>query len=279
MSRTPSRLVALWCWYHGTRFRGYQAQADAVTVQATLKAALLKAGLERSPVASGRTDAGVHARMLVLSLRVLDGGPLDELPGRINAHLPGDLGIALARPAPAHFNAQWRSRVKEYRYRLLTGARPDWAPFGWPVEVDPTRLEGVLRRAVGTFDYSAFHDPSSAVKPRTIRAIEVARGRDGLVDVRVRGEGFGRYMVRSLVGAAVAVARAEWSVDGFEAALASGSSAEGLDSPGRPSRRFRAPAAGLTLWNVEYDAVDDPFTAEERRTAQGLPLAPPFVED
>ncbi|MCU0698071.1 MAG: tRNA pseudouridine(38-40) synthase TruA [Myxococcaceae bacterium] len=250
-----------------------------MTVQATLKAALLKAGLERSPVASGRTDAGVHARMLVLSMRVLEGGPLDALPARINAHLPEDLGIALARPAPPHFNAQWRSRVKEYRYRLHRRGEAAWAPFSWQVEVDAARVHEVLQRAVGTFDFSAFHDPSSAVKPRTVRSVEVAEGPDGLLDVRVRGEGFGRYMVRSLVGAAVAVARAEWSAEAFVAALSPEHPAAALDSPERPSRRFRAPAAGLTLWNVEYDPPDDPFTAEERRRAMGLPLAPPFADD
>jgi tRNA pseudouridine38-40 synthase len=263
----------MWCWYHGAHFRGYQAQGDAPTVQMAMRTAMRSAGLERSPVASGRTDAGVHARMMVLSFRLVDGGAIDQVPSRINTHLPGTVGVALAKEAPPHFNAQWRSRVKEYRYRLLAVDGSPWAPFAWRVDASAVQLRATLAKAVGTHDFSAFHDPSSVVKPRTVVSAEVVEAGNGLLDVRLRGEGFGRYMVRSLVGAAVAVARGDWSDEAFEAALRCGGAPDD-----QPSRRFRAPAGGLTLWNVEYDAADYPFTAEERRAAQGVPRTPPFTE-
>jgi tRNA pseudouridine38-40 synthase len=272
MSRTPSRLTALWCWYHGARFRGYQAQADAPTVQATLWEALEAAGIHRKPVASGRTDAGVHARMHVLSLRVPLEITLEDVPARLNAHLPPDVGIALAKPTPPHFNAHWRTTAKEYRYRLLVAERPSWSPFAWRVALRPERLTEPLALAVGTHDFSAFHDQSSVVRPRTLTSVEVVEADDGLVEVRLRGDGFGRYMVRALVGGAVSVARGEWSQAGFSEALARGASGP------RRSALERAPANGLVLWNVEYDEKDDPFTADERREAPNVPDAPPFLE-
>ncbi|MBL8918734.1 MAG: tRNA pseudouridine(38-40) synthase TruA [Myxococcaceae bacterium] len=274
MSRTPSRLVALWCWYHGGAFRGYQAQREGPTVQQTLWEAMAAAGFSRRPVASGRTDAGVHARMHVHSFRLVEDVPEEEVAARISAKLPPTVGVALSREAPAHFNAHWRTSAKEYRYRLLLDDDAAWSASAWQVRgVDAGLLHDTLSLAVGTHDFFAFHDKSSAVKARTIESAEVVPLRRGLIDVRLRGAGFGRYMVRYLVGGAVAVARGEWTRDAFAEALARGQSAP------RPVVLERAPAAGLVLWNVEYAPAEDPFTAEERRASLNVPRAPPFYVD
>jgi tRNA pseudouridine38-40 synthase len=274
MSRTPSRLVALWCWYHGGAFRGYQAQREGPTVQQTLWEAMAAAGFSRRPVASGRTDAGVHARMHVHSFRLVEDVPVEEVAARISAKLPSTVGVALSREAPAHFNAHWRTSAKEYRYRLLLDDDAAWSASAWRVDdVDVGLLRETLALAVGTHDFFAFHDKSSAVRERSIEHIDVREARPGLLDVRLRGTGFGRYMVRYLVGGAVAVARGEWTRDAFAEALARGQSAH------RPRVLERAPAAGLVLWNVEYAPAEDPFTAEERRASLNVPRAPPFFVD
>lgn len=228
------------------------------------------AGLERNPVATGRTDAGVHARMQVLSFKLLGEGAIDDVPGRINAHLPNTLGIALARAAPPHFNAHWKASAKEYRYRLLLADDPRWSRDAWRVTFDVATLRETLALAVGTHDFFAFHDKSSVVRPRTVSSVEVVESASGLVDVRLRGDGFGRYMVRYLIGGAVAVASKAWSKDAFAEAIARGATAI------RPEVLERAPAAGLVLWNVEYPPADDPFTGEERLASAGVPREPPF---
>lgn len=263
----PSRIVALWCWYHGGGFRGYQSQPQGPTVQDTMKAALRAAGLERNPVPSGRTDLGVHARMQVLSLRVVEGVPAEAVATRLNAVLPKDVGIALGRDAPPRFNAAWCASRKLYRYRLLVRDDAAWAQHGWRVDVDAGRVRALLERAVGTRDFFAFHDKSSAQKARTLRNVEVVE-RDGRVDVRFEGDGFGRYMVRFLVGAAVGVARGEVREDDYLRAL---EAPVPFDAP-------KAPPQGLVLWEVGYPRELDPFTAEERRLAPGVPGEPPFVD-
>src|SRR5687767_14936972 len=101
MKEQSSRLVALWCWYDGGAFRGYQSQPVGPTVQDTLMAALRASGLSRNPVPAGRTDLGVHARMQVGSMRIVENLPTSELAARINAHLPRSVGVAVARDAPA----------------------------------------------------------------------------------------------------------------------------------------------------------------------------------
>lgn len=259
----PSRVVALWCWYHGGAFRGYQSQPEGPTVQDTLLTALRRAGLERNPVPSGRTDAGVHARMQVLSMRVVEEGLSPaEVAARINAQLPPTVGIACVRPAHAKFHAHWRSTGKEYRYRL----GPAETPWRWRVQVDAARVGELLSLAVGTRDFSSFHDASSPVKARTLDAVSTVETSEGL-EVRLRGEGFGRFMVRLLVGAAVAVARGEAPEADYRAAL----------DRAAPFPRFRAPAQGLVLWEVFYPPAEDPFSAEDRRLAPSVPGEPPFA--
>ncbi len=220
--------------------------------------------------------------MQVLSFRLEGSLTMQELPARVNEHLPTSLGVALARHAPPHFNAHWRSSMKEYRYRILVGSNARWAPYAWGFDVAPEKLDEVLQVAVGAHDFSAFHAKRSAVRERVISSVEVVELSAGLIDVRVRGDRFGKYMVRSLIGGAVAVASGAWSKDEFAEALARGSTSD-PEGPEQTRRRLghgdRAPAAGLVLWSVEYPPADDPFTAQERREASEVPRGPPFSTD
>lgn len=204
--------------------------------------------------------------MQVLSLRVVERGPPEEMAERLNAALPPTVGIACSRLAGPKFHAAWSAVGKEYRYRLILEDDPRWNTAAWNVKLDPNLLERALPLVVGTRDFSVFHDSSSAVRPRTITdACLVSTG--GRLEVRLKGDAFGRYMVRQLVGGLVDVANGTCSLEAFAAALS---------GAGR-LRPTRAPAQGLVLWEILYPSDDDPF-ASERRDASGLPPTPPFCE-
>lgn len=224
-------------------------------------AALRSAGFSRNPVPCGRTDLGVHARMQVLGMRVVEGVPPQDVAGRLNACLPADVGIALSREAPYKFHPQWQARTKEYRYRLLLEDDPAWAPYAWRVDVDPGKVREVLSLSVGTHDFFAFHDKSSKQLPRTVREVTVER-QGPIADLRVVGDGFARYMVRYLVGGAVAIARGELDVALYRAAL----------ERATPFAGVKAPAQGLILWEVRYPDAMDPFAG----ATPVLPSRPPF---
>lgn len=262
-----SRITALWCWYHGGPFRGYQSQVEGPTVQGVLTAAMRAAGIERGSVVAGRTDLGVHARMQVVSVRLDDGMPISDLAARINAGLPAGVGVAQAAEAPLHFSAQWKAEGKQYRYRLLLNDDSAWSPFAWRVDVDPTRVAQVLRHALGTHDFWAFHEKASPRINRTITKVEVVEPAPGRVDLRLTGSGFGRYQVRYLVGSAVAVARGEVREEDFLAGIDRAVLFDGV----------KAPAQGLTLWEVLYPAAFDPFPLPARVASAGVPNGPPFV--
>jgi tRNA pseudouridine38-40 synthase len=227
---------------------------------------LRAAHFSRNPVPAGRTDAGVHARMQVLVMRVPEPVAAEDVAQRLDEVLPDDVGICLSRPAPPRFHPQWKAEAKEYRYRLALRDDAAWASFSWRVDVEPAAVLEVLRGAVGTRDFWAFHDKSSGRQPRTVRSVEGGEVDDGIYELVLRGDGFARYMVRYLVGGAVAVARKEVQAHDYQRALAEAVEFRGV----------RAPAQGLTLWDVRWPEGLDPFTAAERTAAAGLPPGPPF---
>jgi tRNA pseudouridine38-40 synthase len=251
----PPSLVALWCWYHGGPFRGYQTQVEGPTVQQTLEAGLRAAGFSRNPINAGRTDLGVHARMQVLSMRVVEGVPATGVAARLNAHLPGGVGIICSRPTVTGFNAQWSATGKEYRYRLALQDVPGWAPFAWRVDVDPQKLAVQVAKLAGARDFFAFHDKGSSRIVRRITRAELLHLEPGVVEVQLEGDGFARYMVRYLVGSAVAVAQGTLDEAVFDLAL--------LEA--RVFTKRRAPPHGLVLWSVSYPPDADPFSVGDRR--------------
>ncbi|WP_164001917.1 tRNA pseudouridine synthase A [Pyxidicoccus caerfyrddinensis] len=279
LQSTSKRIpVALWIWYRGGNFRGFQRQPEGPTVQAALEEALASVGVPATIMPAGRTDRGVHARMQVVSVRLEPGDSAEALEKRLPARLPDGLGLCAVR-RPGSFHAQWSASGKAYRYRLRLDGTPDaaWAPYSLDVagepllqsgaRVMPERLEALLGQAVGTRDFIAFHEKSSPRKPRTLESATLHALGGGLYEARLSGDGFARYQVRYLVGSALKVAagllpEAEW-----KAALETGAAVEG----------FKAPAHGLVLWEVRYPPGLDPFTAGERLHPPGLPLEPPFI--
>lgn len=269
--------LAIWLWYRGGAFHGFQRQPRGPTVQGQLREALAAAGVGASANPAGRTDRGVHARMQVVSLRTSAAVTPEAVRASIDRAAPGALGVVACRRAHPSFHAQWSSGGKEYRYRIALhpGAIPDpWRGYAWsPAEHPrlgarpaPERVAELLRRAEGARDFWAFHEKSSPRKPRRLHSAELRELSPGLFEARLRGDSFGRYQVRYLVGGAVAVACGALAESAWEDALGAA-----VEIPG-----LKAPAEGLVLWSVAYPAPLDPFTPGERERGEGLPAGPPF---
>ena len=238
----PFRRVAVWCWYRGAGFHGYQHQHALRTVQGELLRAFAAVGLERNPVVAGRTDKGVSARMQVLSFRLARGRELELTMTLLNDALPHDVRLHRGREVGPSFHAAWSATAKEYRFTL------DRSHAG-----DLSRLRDVAALVPGTRNFQVFHFKTSEVKPRTVTSVDVQAGSND-VTLRFVGDGFARHMVRMLTGGMTAVARGEVDIDTFRA---------GLDA----QRNFHcptAPADGLTLWSVDYAPQVDPFLPAER---------------
>src|ERR1051325_3778610 len=105
--------------YLGTRYAGWQAQANALSVQEVVEEALEK--LFQEPVrrhGAGRTDSGVHA----LAQRAHADLPF-EIPSRglilgINQLLPPDVRVTRVENVADDFHALFAAKTKTYEYRI-----------------------------------------------------------------------------------------------------------------------------------------------------------------
>ena len=192
--------------FAGTRYCGFQVQANGPSVCAAIQDAL-EAVLGHRPEVKGcsRTDAGVHAEKFCLSLREAGAIPCDKLILALNVHLPDDIAVTACREVPPDFHARYSATGKEYVYRLLNSRIKD--PFspnltcrlGYTLEAP--LLDGQAGDFIGAHDFAAFQAKGSGVEDtvRTITRFSVVREGE-LVLFTVRGDGFLYKMVRIMVG-------------------------------------------------------------------------------
>ena len=237
--------------YRGTRYAGWQRQENALAVQQVLEEGLARVlGAPVRVVGASRTDAGVHARGQVVSLDAPEAATARALVHGVDAHLPEDVRVLAAAPAPPGFHARKHAAGKEYRYHLRRVAVLSPLDAETAVRVSPRIDVAALRAAAamlpGRHDFTAFaRTGGSATHPfRRIDAAEWLAEGDALV-FRVVGEGFLRGMVRALVGTMLEVGRGRRDPASFGALLA-----------GRPRAEAgpNAPAHGLVLERVDYPA-------------------------
>jgi tRNA pseudouridine38-40 synthase len=242
--------------YDGTDFHGWQVQEGLRTVQGELTRVLSM--LENSEVhvaGSGRTDAGVHAEGQVATVKMTKLFTPEKLRLAINGNLWYDLRVFSVEKVDDNFHARFSAREKTYIYRVVNA--PMISPFlcrfahleSKPLDV--VRMNDVARHFLGTHDWTAFSaaqsDSESRVRTITKMMVESrwdARARASVVEITVTGDGFLRYMVRSIVGTLLEVGRGDKKEEIVQEAIISGD--RRLCGP-------TAPANGLTLYEVRYD--------------------------
>ncbi len=199
--------------YVGTRFAGWQVQPGLPTIQGVLESRLGALLRERVRIAgAGRTDAGVHALGQVANLMTASRIPPEGLRRGVNARLPEEIRVLEVAEAPGSFHARSDARLKEYRYRIARGevVSPFVAPFALPLRgpLDVEAMRSAARTFLGRHDFTSFCPAACRVegKERTIVLSEVVE-EDGVVEYRVRAEGFLQHMVRTMVGTLLWVGR------------------------------------------------------------------------
>jgi len=246
------RTFKLTIGYDGTSYAGWQRQARVDTVQGRVEGALGEIeGRAVTVHGAGRTDAGVHARGQVASFKLEHAIEAGALWRALNAKLPDDIRVVGVELAPDSFHARYLARRKSYRYRICQGpvADPMEHRFTWhvPQPLDLATMTRAGRVLVGRHDFAAFQTAASAADIRsTVRTILELRVRpesDGIVAIDIVGEGFLRYMVRTITGTLVEVGLGRRPVSEMSGILASRS---------RDRAGATAPPQGLCLMAVDY---------------------------
>ena len=170
------RTLKLTIAYDGTAYSGWQCQPDRPTVQQTLEMALNKiTGESIRTLASGRTDAGVHALGQVVGFRTESRLPPDVFVRALNANLPFDIAVLDAVEVSAGFHAICSVVRKRYRYVIHDGRIRDvfLRRFAWHYVYGRLDADAMRRAAaclLGTHDFSSF-ESSGAERATSIRTI------------------------------------------------------------------------------------------------------------
>ncbi|WP_106849710.1 tRNA pseudouridine(38-40) synthase TruA [Blastococcus sp. Marseille-P5729] len=252
--------------YDGTDFSGWAPQPDRRTVCGILQTTLRM--ILRRPVrlvVAGRTDAGVHASGQVAHLDLpaeLFASHERLLLRRLAGLLPPDVRVTGISEAPPDFDARFSGLSRSYAYRI---SDREWGVdplrrqdvVHWPRPLDTALMQAASEQLRGLHDFAAYcKRRADATTIRTLLRLDWGRERDGVIRADVQADAFCHSMVRSLVGALVAVGEGRKPVD-WPAGL--------LARQERSSEIAVAPAKGLTLVAVEYPP-DDQLAARNRVT-------------
>ena len=237
------------CSYKGTNYYGWQKQVGFVSVQSTIEEALSK--VYDTPISitgSGRTDAGVHALRQYFHYDDPKEKDLNQLCYALNKMLPEDIKILSLEVVDNDFHSRYNAKKKIYEYRIVLKNKDpfqDQLAFVYPMEFDFDLFKSALFKFVGKHNYQDFtskeEDEGGFV--REIYSIDV--NKDGNeIRVRFTGNGFMRYQIRNMIGAAISVANKKENLDFIDYHL--------KEDKKREIISYKSPANGLYLVDVLY---------------------------
>lgn len=234
--------------YQGRRYRGWQIQKNARTVQGELVQALtgIFGDTRFEFQGAGRTDAGVHALMQVAHLEVQSRLAPGVLLTKLNQVLPSDINVVRVEPVSPRFHARHHAERRSYLYQISRRRTAFAKNFVWWVdaELDLDAMREAGRLFVGLNDFRSFTDDSSDEKSTRVLVEHLEIVEEGaLLLVRILGSHFIWKMVRRMVGVLVEVGRGRLKPADVARFLAEDST--------RPAE-LTAPASGLFLEKVFY---------------------------
>jgi len=251
--------------YDGTDFAGWAKQPNLRTVQGEILKSLIQifgqSADDFGMRVGGRTDAGVHADHQVChidlgatQLKRLGRNPLTV--ARLNSLLPKDVSILKIAKASKGFDARFSSTGRSYSYAIsdaLTSPNPK------TVE----KMNLAAKKLLGLKDFGAFCKPrEGATTIRELRTLSVKRARDGRVVVEVSADAFCHNMVRSLVGALIAVGQGRLTASELSA----------IQKQAKRTSQFKVVGPeGLSLSKISYPPAKDlAKQAEKARNMRSL---------
>ena len=236
--------------YDGGPYKGFQAQGDLPTVQASIERAVAAfCGESVRLQAAGRTDTGVHALRQVIHIDLARDWRPEVVRDALNAHLvPEPIAVTSACLAPEGFHARFSAKGRRYLFRILNRMAPPGLDRGrvWHVKkpLDAAAMQAAAARLIGHHDFTTFRDIDCQAKT-PMKTLDVATvSREG-EEVRLAFEArsFLHRQVRSMTGSLAEVGVGRWSADDLAAALA---------ARDRTACGPVAPAEGLYLAEVTY---------------------------
>ena len=237
--------------YQGNNYQGWQKQPDAPSIEETIETVLSRIlNTEINIYGSGRTDAGVHAYNQTFHFDVdKENIDIDKLRYSVNCLLPKDIFIKEMKIVDDDFHARFSIKEKTYEYNIKFGDRD---VFNYqneatiPIPTDVIKICDSLKLFIGKHNYQNFtsKEEDEAGFVREIKEIVCEYDeKNNRLKITITGTGFMRYMVRYIVGTALAIGQGKEEPSFIT---------DNLDTTERHIVSYKAPAEGLFLKDVKY---------------------------
>lgn len=235
--------------YDGTNYHGWQIQPHCVSVQEVLQRALSTLlRREMEVVGAGRTDAGVHARMMAAHFDFEEGLDVVQLARKLNRLLPRDIAVDRVERVANDMHARFSATSRTYHYYMHTCKNPFLRSYSWETHyaLDFDAMNMAAAALLEYEDFGAFCKSHTDVKTTLCHVTEarwIQTGDNEWYFV-ITSNRFLRNMVRAVVGTLIEVGRGRMTMDEFRHVVEGKKRTEAGES---------MPAHALFLENVSYD--------------------------
>lgn len=246
-----TKRVRLRVAYDGTAYHGWQLQPGAVTIEQILNDTLTELlGEPIQVIGASRTDSGVHARGNVAVFDTSHRMPADKICFALNQRLPEDIRIQSSEEVEPGWHPRRYSCIKTYEYKISNRktelpTERLYSHFCY-FDLDLEKMQQAAVLLVGEHDFKSFCNVRTQVKDtvRTIYEISLSRTEDGMITIRICGNGFLYNMVRIIAGTLISVGMGQILPEQIT---------DILNAKDRAAAGPTAPARGLTLVGMEYE--------------------------
>lgn len=206
--------------YDGTCYHGWQVQPNGNSVQAELQKALsvlLREDVQ--VVGAGRTDAGVHARMMVAHMDTAKIFDTANLVYKLNRMLPRDISVSDIRPVDGDMHARFSATSRTYHYYIHLSKDPFRRAYSCELHyaLDFDAMNRAAAILLDYEDFAAFCKSNTDVKTTLCNVTEARWVQDTSNSWHfvITANRFLRNMVRAVVGTLIDVGRGRISIDDF----------------------------------------------------------------
>ena len=244
------RNVKLTIEYDGKDFNGWQKQPNKLNIQGEIERAIENVTGEKVElIASGRTDAGVHALGQVANFKTNSNFPIEKFPIAINSQVKNSIRIQNAEEVDENFHSRFNCKRKTYRYAIdnskYGSAIYRNVVYHMPIKLDVEEMKKAIKYFEGEHDFKAFKSSGTSSKSsvRTIYSANIiTEGTSIAIDLT--GNGFLYNMVRIIAGTLVDVGLGKIKATDIP---------EIIESKDRKKAGKTLPPHGLMLLHVEYN--------------------------
>ena len=236
--------------YDGKDWGGWQKQPNKLNIQGEIERAIEEiTGEKVQLIASGRTDAGVHALAQVANFKIEKDIPVEKIPYALNSKLKKSIRIKSAEEVDEKFHSRYTCKRKTYKY-IINNSLQGTAiyrnlQYHFPEKLDEEKMNKGIKYLIGEHDFKSFKASGTSSKSSVRIIYDANVKREGeIVTIELTGNGFLYNMVRIIAGTLVDVGIGKIKPEDVKTIL---------EAKDRLKAGKTLPPTGLYLVDVKYE--------------------------